>query len=108
MPRTKRQQFDSIDPSNAPSTSNQNRNCQSSSQAAYRSTMLRTSSVNASSYIDNGDCNNICEFCGACFWYDERVVSASNNQRPKYMQCCKGGRVAIPFHTQLPAAIVGR
>ncbi|XP_042754069.1 uncharacterized protein LOC122195889 isoform X1 [Lactuca sativa] len=22
------------------------------------------------------------------------------------MQCCKGGRVAIPFHTQLPAAIV--
>lgn len=106
MPRTKRQRFDSTDPSNAPSTSNQNRNyqsssqsayrstmlrtssernhnCQSSTQAAYRSTLLRASSVNASSYIDNGDCNNICEFCGACFWYDERAFAASNNQRPK-------------------------
>ncbi|KAI3737294.1 hypothetical protein L2E82_27291 [Cichorium intybus] len=80
--------------------------CSTPRQATYRSTLLRNSSVNASFYIDSGDCNNICEFCGAFFWYDERAVAASGNERPKYMQCCKGGRVVLSFHTHFPTAIV--
>ncbi|XP_076882481.1 uncharacterized protein LOC143530958 [Bidens hawaiensis] len=69
---------------------------QSSRQAANRSTLLRHSSL-TSFYVDNGDCDRICEFCCAIFWYDERIVSTSTTQRPKYNQCCKGGRVALPL-----------
>ncbi|XP_076939461.1 uncharacterized protein LOC143608215 [Bidens hawaiensis] len=70
---------------------------QSSRQASYRSTLLRNTHVTASSYIDIGDCDNVCEFCDAFFWYDERAVASSTRHRSRYTQCCKGGRVALPY-----------
>ncbi|XP_021975391.1 uncharacterized protein LOC110870521 [Helianthus annuus] len=60
-----------------------------------------SSSVDATSsdrslYLDNGDCTNICEHCGAFFWFDERIVATSTARHLRYNQCCKGGRVKFP------------
>ncbi|XP_076959484.1 uncharacterized protein LOC143635573 [Bidens hawaiensis] len=95
MSRRKRARIDSQVTSDIPILRN-NFPSQSSRQAANRSTLLRHSSLTYF-YVDNGDCDRICEFCGAIFWYDERIVSTSTTQRPKYNQCCKGGLVALPL-----------
>ncbi|KAD3066518.1 hypothetical protein E3N88_34398 [Mikania micrantha] len=85
--------------------------CQSPSQSSYRHSLLRsaqqtrvtlnpglpdvisaritddpTSSANhdvfSHLYMDLGDCTSICEFCGALFWFPERLLSYSVNRRP--------------------------
>jgi len=44
----------------------------------------------SSNYIDLGSCTEVCEFCGALFWYLERVKSFALSVRPQYNGCCKG------------------
>ncbi|XP_076933391.1 uncharacterized protein LOC143599263 [Bidens hawaiensis] len=70
---------------------------QTSRQTSHRSTLLINASINASCYIDNGDCDKVCEFCDALFWFDERSIASSSSQQLRYTQCCKGGRVALPY-----------
>ncbi|KAF5789263.1 hypothetical protein HanXRQr2_Chr09g0369091 [Helianthus annuus] len=58
----------------------------------------------STSYVDNGDCENVCQFCGALFWLDERVASRSYTGGLGYNQCCRGGLVVLslprrPFTT---------
>ncbi|KAK9064714.1 hypothetical protein SSX86_016096 [Deinandra increscens subsp. villosa] len=53
-------------------------------------------------YEDLGDCSCICEFCGASFWFAERVKSSPLNEPPRYNMCCRGGRVKLPFPKQPP------
>ncbi|GKE22905.1 hypothetical protein Tco_1434417, partial [Tanacetum coccineum] len=50
-----------------------------------------TSSPLPSNYKSVGRCEHRCEYCGALFWYDERLKSIGTNRRPKYGRCCKGG-----------------
>nr|GEV91404.1 DNA helicase [Tanacetum cinerariifolium] len=45
------------------------------------------------SYIDIGDCEWVCEYCRATFWYGERVKRDSNFLRPHYHRGCGGGKV---------------
>ncbi|KAJ0522340.1 putative DNA helicase [Helianthus annuus] len=89
---------------------------QSAAQRRYRSSLLRsvaernalperighTGALASPSYLDLGDCNNVCEFCGSIFWFDERLISSPLNSRPKYSVCCRGGRVALQFPIQPP------
>lgn len=63
--------------------------------------LLRNASPNASSYLDNGDCDRVCEFCNILFWHDERSVKASRTGNPKYSQCCKRGSVALLLYNCL-------
>ncbi|PWA72010.1 DNA helicase [Artemisia annua] len=45
-------------------------------------------------YDDLGDCSEQCPYCGAAFWFGERLMS--NNLRsgpPQYRLCCGGGRI---------------
>lgn len=51
----------------------------------------------SSDYIDSGCCTEICEFCGALFWFCERVKSVALSVRARYNGCCKGGRVRLAF-----------
>ncbi|GKD97434.1 hypothetical protein Tco_1381331, partial [Tanacetum coccineum] len=44
-------------------------------------------------YSDLGDCDRRCRYCGASFWYVERLKGHSHNQTPEYHLCCGGGRI---------------
>nr|GEW74092.1 DNA helicase [Tanacetum cinerariifolium] len=41
-------------------------------------------------YSDLGDCDRRCRYCGASFWYVERLKGHSHNQTPEYHLCCGG------------------
>ncbi|KAD4981775.1 hypothetical protein E3N88_18446 [Mikania micrantha] len=82
--------------------------CTESSESASNVDQVY-SSVGSSSgttpYLDHGDCSNVCEYCSAFFWFDERLVCTSGNQRPRYNHCCKGGRVALPYPRTPPLVL---
>ena len=48
-------------------------------------------------YVDSGDCICVCEFCGAYFWYLERVAMFSTPAHPRYSHCCQDGGVVLPY-----------
>nr|KAJ0205984.1 hypothetical protein LSAT_V11C500256450 [Lactuca sativa] len=48
-------------------------------------------------YVDSGDCSCVCEFCGAYFWYLERVAMFSTPAHPRYSHCCQDGGVVLPY-----------
>ncbi|GJS25802.1 hypothetical protein Tco_0486422 [Tanacetum coccineum] len=56
------------------------------------------SSGTSYTYSDFGDCDRYCRYCGASFWYTERLKGHSHNQSPEYHLCCGGGRI----HMQPP------
>ncbi|GKE62546.1 DNA helicase, partial [Tanacetum coccineum] len=58
-----------------------------------------------SNYRSIGKYEHICEYCGALFWYEERLKSVGRNRRPKYGRCCKGGRVALRTYQIYPEYI---
>ncbi|GKB22110.1 hypothetical protein Tco_0856033 [Tanacetum coccineum] len=51
------------------------------------------SSTFPSNYKSVGRCEHSCEYCGALFWYEERLKSVGTNRRPKYGRCYKGSQV---------------
>ncbi|KAL3652412.1 hypothetical protein CASFOL_002093 [Castilleja foliolosa] len=55
-------------------------------------------------YFDDGDCEFICEYCSAFFWFAERITRGPLHFRPRYTHCCKGGAVRLPFPLCPPAA----
>ncbi|XP_071687954.1 uncharacterized protein [Rutidosis leptorrhynchoides] len=55
-------------------------------------------------YEDICDCNCVCSYCGAMFWYEERLrVSPSSLS---YNRCCEGGRVSLPLEEVPPQMII--
>ncbi|PWA96547.1 DNA helicase [Artemisia annua] len=45
-------------------------------------------------YDDLGDCTQRCPYCGASFWFGERLMSNGlQSGPPRYRLCCGGGRV---------------
>lgn len=62
----------------------------------------RLSTFLSLTYDDCGDCSLICQFCGALFWYAERVLATSTVNQPCYNHCCKSGAVILPFPVTPP------
>ncbi|KAL3643572.1 hypothetical protein CASFOL_014387 [Castilleja foliolosa] len=56
-------------------------------------------------YFDDGDCEFSCEYCGALFWFAERISRGPLHSRPRYTHCCKGGAVRLPFALYPPASL---
>lgn len=56
-------------------------------------------------YLDLGDCDQLCEYCNAYFWYAERLKGHDSCGKTKYNQCCKGGRVRLPTPREPPTLI---
>ncbi|PWA60222.1 hypothetical protein CTI12_AA381250 [Artemisia annua] len=50
-------------------------------------------------YVHMGQCNEICQYCNARFWYHERVAHSSR-RRPEYHRCCSGGKVRLDSHNE--------
>ncbi|CAI9267645.1 unnamed protein product [Lactuca saligna] len=57
-------------------------------------------------YLDCGDYNCICEFCGSYFWFDERSLKLSTAHHPRYSHCCKSGVVILPYPSRLPTEFI--
>ncbi|PWA81753.1 hypothetical protein CTI12_AA183800 [Artemisia annua] len=62
----------------------------------------RTSEGVSDLYIDLGDCECVCEYCGATLWYGERLKSHSQRGRVRYGKCCAGGQVYLRNETDPP------
>lgn len=56
-------------------------------------------------YYDYGDCDCVCKFCGAFFWYVERIVNLSRLDHLRYNRCCKSGSIVLPYPHTLPTDI---
>ncbi|KAL3618575.1 hypothetical protein CASFOL_037657 [Castilleja foliolosa] len=56
-------------------------------------------------YFDDGDCEFVCEYCQALFWFGERITRGPLHSRPRYTHCCKGGAVRLPFPLYLPTSL---
>ncbi|KAL3646743.1 hypothetical protein CASFOL_009287 [Castilleja foliolosa] len=56
-------------------------------------------------YFDDGDCEFVCEYCHALFWFGERITSGPLHSRPRYTECCKGGSVRLPFPLYPPTPL---
>nr|GEV91677.1 DNA helicase [Tanacetum cinerariifolium] len=53
-------------------------------------------------YVDLGDCNQQCQYCGAAFWFGKHLKGHSNYRMPKYHLCCWGGRIHMQPSEDLP------
>nr|XP_043638232.1 uncharacterized protein LOC122609239 [Erigeron canadensis] len=73
-----------------------------STNTAYTGQQSHRQVLRAPEYMDIRDCTYVCEFCGALFWFDERVMSVPLGQRPRYTTCCKHGAVIIDFPVDPP------
>ncbi|KAL3616055.1 hypothetical protein CASFOL_040349 [Castilleja foliolosa] len=60
------------------------------------------SSVRTYNYLDNGDCECVCEHCAALFWFAERATCGSTILSPKYTHCCKRGAIRLPLPVRPP------
>jgi hypothetical protein len=47
-----------------------------------------------------------CMYCGALFWYEERLQRDRHSQNPKYNLCCKGGRILLPHYQEPPQPLL--
>ncbi|XP_019258331.1 PREDICTED: uncharacterized protein LOC109236589 [Nicotiana attenuata] len=47
-------------------------------------------------YWDIGDPTNVCEYCGAYFWFEERVNKQYKSKRPVFNICCNRGKIKLP------------
>ncbi|XP_071733437.1 uncharacterized protein [Rutidosis leptorrhynchoides] len=56
-------------------------------------------------YEDIGDCNCVCSYCGAMFWYEERLRVSTSSLN--YSRCCEGGRISLPREETPPQQIIG-
>ncbi|CAI9293965.1 unnamed protein product [Lactuca saligna] len=48
-------------------------------------------------YVDFGDCDCVCEYCGAYFWFVERSLKLPATHHPRYGHCCKSGDIILPY-----------
>ncbi|KAI9074208.1 hypothetical protein K1719_043832 [Acacia pycnantha] len=51
----------------------------------------------ASSYLDEGDANYECQFCGANMWFSERLKRLKKSERPQFNICCCHGKITVPL-----------
>nr|GFA73948.1 DNA helicase [Tanacetum cinerariifolium] len=56
-------------------------------------------------YNDLGDCDCRCRYCGASFWYVERLKGHSHNRTSEYNLCCGGGRIQMQRPREPPEYI---
>ena len=58
-------------------------------------------------YNDLGDCQHVCQYCCATFWYEERSKQHYKDGRIHYNKCCNVGKVSLPMPPNPPEYIKG-
>ncbi|XP_070052773.1 uncharacterized protein [Nicotiana tomentosiformis] len=56
-------------------------------------------------YWDIGDANYECEYCGAYFWFEERVDKKYKNKKPVFTLCCGRGKIKLPNPKEPPSIL---
>ncbi|KAM7526438.1 hypothetical protein LguiA_016340 [Lonicera macranthoides] len=59
-----------------------------------------------SEYWDIGNPTQKCEFCGAIFWYEEKVECYYNTVNPKFSLCCMHGKIKLPPMKRPPNVLI--
>lgn len=59
----------------------------------------------AVAYKDIGDPSYNCEYCGAMFWFQERMNKAVVRGTPRYSLCCSQGKIRLPPPSIPPSGI---
>ena len=55
-------------------------------------------------YLDEGDPNHSCKFCGALFWQNERIKKDSKKRATlMFSMCCLHGKVQLPLFKPPPS-----
>ncbi|KAL3652344.1 hypothetical protein CASFOL_002025 [Castilleja foliolosa] len=75
-----------------------------SRRVSNRGNVVPVETLPKPTYFDDGDCEFVCEYCDAFFWFGERITGGPLHSRPRYSHCCKGGAVRLPFPLYPPAA----
>ncbi|CAI9260207.1 unnamed protein product [Lactuca saligna] len=57
-------------------------------------------------YLDFGDCDCVCEYCGSYFWFVQRTLELSTTHHPRYGCCCKSGDVILTYPSTFPPEYV--
>lgn len=52
--------------------------------------------------LNLGPPSNTCRYCGAYFWYEERIDRRRATSSPSYNTCCRGGSVILPPYKPPP------
>ncbi|CAL9002644.1 unnamed protein product [Prunus brigantina] len=53
-------------------------------------------------YVDLGDKNYKCIYCGALFWFKESVKKANAANEPLFTLCCQEGKIKLPISKPTP------
>lgn len=54
--------------------------------------------ITLAEYLDKGDPIYNCKYCGAQFWYNERLKKDSKHRKPSsFSMCCQQGKVQLPM-----------
>ncbi|GKC45331.1 hypothetical protein Tco_1063053, partial [Tanacetum coccineum] len=56
-------------------------------------------------YVDLGDSTQRCRYCGASFWYGERLKGRSHGQRVEYHLCCSEWMIYMQHPPEPPEYI---
>ncbi|XP_047255664.1 uncharacterized protein LOC107846978 isoform X2 [Capsicum annuum] len=56
-------------------------------------------------YWDISDANYECEYCGAYFWYEERINKHYKSKRPVFNLCCNHGKIKLPNSKEPPPTL---
>ncbi|XP_070006392.1 uncharacterized protein [Nicotiana sylvestris] len=56
-------------------------------------------------YWDIGDGNYECEYCGAYFWFEERVDKKYKNKKLVFTLCCGRGKIKLPNPKEPPSIL---
>ncbi|CAL1400537.1 unnamed protein product [Linum trigynum] len=77
------------------SSATNDRQCQKAKKASVDVPTARKPLHNDRLNVGKPDC--VCQFCGAFFWYAERLDRHRKSLNPVYSLCCQKGRVCIPL-----------
>nr|GEV32727.1 DNA helicase [Tanacetum cinerariifolium] len=77
----------------------------SNSLRKLHSVEIKEVSGDTPSYIDLGNCDQVCRHYRCLFWYNERLKGAHYTREAEYHLCCGGGRIYMPPTPDRPAFI---
>ncbi|PWA89239.1 nucleic acid-binding, OB-fold protein [Artemisia annua] len=58
-----------------------------------------------SEYVSFGSCDQVCQYCSALFWSEEKKAGTPLSAPPQFGKCCVGGRAVLRMHTHYPVYI---
>nr|KAJ0227632.1 hypothetical protein LSAT_V11C100044000 [Lactuca sativa] len=57
-------------------------------------------------YVDCGDYDAVCGYCGAFFWLGERYLKMYTPHHPRYYRCCNSGYVVLPYPSRMSVEFI--